>query len=117
MSDCNDQTDEGMILREEVSDEAVEAACGGPRGLPTLMRNTYCFACPSLQSTAKLLSKDKARRLVVNTKVGRQCPGDLKRQATAHWRRFVSVMKLLPPGEAEALWQQSLFEMVQSCSN
>jgi hypothetical protein len=43
----------------------------------------------------------------------RQCPGDLKRRATMHWRRFVSTMKLLPPGEAEQLWQQSLFEMVQ----
>jgi hypothetical protein len=44
--------------------------------------------------------------------VRRQCPGDIKRQATMHWRRFVSAMKLLPPGEAEQLWQQSLFEMV-----
>jgi hypothetical protein len=40
------------------------------------------------------------------------CHGDLKRRATMHWRRFVAVMKLLPAGEAEALWQQSLFEMV-----
>jgi hypothetical protein len=43
----------------------------------------------------------------------RQYPGDLKRQATMHWRRFVQTMRLLPPTEAEALWQQSLFEMVQ----
>jgi hypothetical protein len=48
MRDCNDQTDEETILREEVSDEALEAACGAPQGLPTLMHNTYCFACPSI---------------------------------------------------------------------
>jgi hypothetical protein len=50
MNDCNqdlDQTDE-EILRDEVSDEALEAASVAPRGLPTLMHNTYCFACPSL---------------------------------------------------------------------
>ena len=49
MKDCNqdpDQTDE-EILRDEVSDEAIEAASVTPRGLPTLMHNTYCFACPS----------------------------------------------------------------------
>jgi hypothetical protein len=47
-----DQTDEEMIFRDEVSDEAVEAAFVAPRGLPTLMHNTYCFACPSLQSAS-----------------------------------------------------------------
>jgi hypothetical protein len=49
MSDCNkdpNQTDEEIILRDEVSDEAVEAASVVLRGLPTLMHNTYCFACP-----------------------------------------------------------------------
>ena len=48
MKDCNqdpDQTDE-EILRDEVSDEAIEEASVTPRGLPTLMHNTYCFACP-----------------------------------------------------------------------
>jgi hypothetical protein len=50
MNDYNqdlDQTDE-EILRDEVSDEALEAASIAPRGLPTLMHNTYCFACPSI---------------------------------------------------------------------
>jgi hypothetical protein len=42
-----DQIDEEMILRDEVSDEAVEAAgLVALGGLPTLP-NTYCFACPS----------------------------------------------------------------------
>jgi hypothetical protein len=47
MSDCEelDQTDE-EIPRAEVSDEALEAASVAPRGLPTLLHNTYCFACP-----------------------------------------------------------------------
>jgi hypothetical protein len=35
MNDCN-QTDE-EILRDEVSDEALEAASVAPTGLPTLM--------------------------------------------------------------------------------
>ena len=67
MGDCNEdlnQTDdEEIILRDEVSDEAIEAASVAPLGLPTLMHNTYCFACPSLQSAAKLLTKDEARRI------------------------------------------------------
>jgi hypothetical protein len=58
MNDCNEnlnQTDE-EILRDEVSDEALEAAAVAARRLPTLMHNTYCFACPSLQSAAKFYS-------------------------------------------------------------
>jgi hypothetical protein len=49
MNDYNqdlDHTDE-EILRDEVSDDAVEAASIAPQGLPTLMHNTYCFACPA----------------------------------------------------------------------
>jgi hypothetical protein len=48
MSDCNEdlnQTDED-ILGDEVSDEAVEAACVAPGGFPTLAYGTYCFTCP-----------------------------------------------------------------------
>ena len=42
------QIDEEMILRQEVSDEALEAAAlVALGGLPTLMYRTYCFACPS----------------------------------------------------------------------
>jgi hypothetical protein len=41
------QIDEEMILRDDVSDEAVEAAAFvALGGFPTLP-NTYCFACPS----------------------------------------------------------------------
>jgi hypothetical protein len=52
MNDCNQdlrQTDE-LILRDEVSDEAIEAASVALRGPPTLMHNTYCFACPAATS-------------------------------------------------------------------
>jgi hypothetical protein len=52
-------------------------------------------------------------RISTGQRCSHPCPGDLRRQATAAWRRFVAVMKLLPPGEAESLWQQSLFEMMQ----
>jgi hypothetical protein len=42
------QIDEEMILRHEVSDEALEAAAlVALGGLPTLMYRTYCFARPS----------------------------------------------------------------------
>ena len=50
MSDCNkelNQTDEETILRDEVPDEALEAASVVTGGLPTIMHSTYCFACPS----------------------------------------------------------------------
>jgi hypothetical protein len=41
------QVEEEMILRDQVSDEALEAAaCAALGGFPTLP-NTYCFACPS----------------------------------------------------------------------
>jgi hypothetical protein len=54
MNDCHlNQTDE-EILREEVSDEAIEAASITPQGLPTLMHNTYCYACPVDTSAAKM---------------------------------------------------------------
>jgi hypothetical protein len=40
--------DEEMILMDEVSDEALEAAALVALGrLPTIMYRTYCFACPS----------------------------------------------------------------------
>ena len=46
------QTDEEMILIDEVSDEAVEAAAFvALGGLPTLP-HTYCFACPSIRCEA-----------------------------------------------------------------
>jgi hypothetical protein len=34
-----------------------------------------------------------------------KCPQDLKREAAAAWRRFVSCVRLLPPDQAMPLWQ------------
>jgi hypothetical protein len=51
MSDCNEeltQTDEQIVFRGEVSDEALEAASVVTAGFPTLAYGTYCFACPSI---------------------------------------------------------------------
>jgi hypothetical protein len=44
MSDCNEelnQTDEEIILRDEVSDEALEAGSVAPGGYPTLAYGTF----------------------------------------------------------------------------
>jgi hypothetical protein len=32
-------------------------------------------------------------------------PQDLKREAAAAWRRFVSCVRLLPPDQAMMMWQ------------
>jgi hypothetical protein len=40
-----------------------------------------------------------------------KCPADLKRDALAAWRRFVSRMRSLPADEAAPLWQAALVEM------
>jgi hypothetical protein len=64
LGDCNDQTDEEIILRDEASDQALEAASGATGGYPTLAYGTYCFTCPS--SAAKLLAYDEAQRIAVN---------------------------------------------------
>ena len=46
------QTDEEMILIDEVPDETLEAAASvALGGLPTLP-NTYCFACPAIRCEA-----------------------------------------------------------------
>ncbi len=41
----SDRTDEAT-LTDEVSDEALEGACGARAGAaPTLLNNSYCFTC------------------------------------------------------------------------
>jgi hypothetical protein len=46
-----DQTDE-EVLRDEVSDEALEAAALAVIGRFPTLPNTYCFACPSIRCGA-----------------------------------------------------------------
>jgi hypothetical protein len=43
-----------------------------------------------------------------------KCPRDLKRDAAAAWRRFISCMNLLPPDEAILMWQVLSAEMPTS---
>jgi hypothetical protein len=48
MNDCNqDQFDDDVPLRDDVSDDAIEAAAVARGGFPTLLYGTYCFGCPS----------------------------------------------------------------------
>jgi hypothetical protein len=67
MSDCEElnQTDE-EILRDEVSDEALEAASVALRKLPTLMHNTYCYACPVDNPQQSFTQLRWARGIAVN---------------------------------------------------
>jgi len=39
-----------------------------------------------------------------------KCPQDLKREAAAAWRRFVTCVSALPPDQAAPLWQAALSE-------
>ena len=54
------QVDEEMILIDEVSDEALEAAALAVNGRFPTLPNTYCFACPSVPA---LFSFDPAEDL------------------------------------------------------
>jgi hypothetical protein len=59
------QIDDEMILMDEVSDEAVEAAaCVELGGLPTLMHRTYCFACPSDPLRDRAIARSDRAKLI-----------------------------------------------------
>ena len=36
-----------------------------------------------------------------------KCPQDLRRDATAAWKKFVSCLEALPPDEAAPLWREA----------
>ena len=56
--------DEEMILRDEVSDDAMEAAAFvALEGLPTLP-HTYCFACPSDPLQDRAIARSERARLI-----------------------------------------------------
>jgi hypothetical protein len=59
------QIDEEMILIDEVSDEALEAAAFvALGGLPTLMYRTYCFSCPSDPLQDRAIARSERARLI-----------------------------------------------------
>jgi len=59
------QIDEEMILIDEVSDEALEAAAFvALGGLPTLMYRTYCFACPSDPLRDRAIARSDRAKLI-----------------------------------------------------
>jgi hypothetical protein len=59
------QVDEEMILIDEVSDEAVEAAAFvALGGLPTIMYATYCFACPADPLRDRAIPRSERARLI-----------------------------------------------------
>ena len=58
------QIDEEMILMDEVSDPALEAAALiAVGGLPTLP-HTYCFACPSDPLQDRAIARSERARLI-----------------------------------------------------
>ena len=62
MNICNEdlnQTDQDDLLRDEVSDEAVEAASVAPGAFPTLLYGTYCFACPSQPTLGRQVAQQR----------------------------------------------------------
>jgi hypothetical protein len=52
------QPDEGDLLSDEVSDEAVEAAASvATGGLPTVWYSTHCFGCPSRPTLGRQIAQ------------------------------------------------------------
>jgi hypothetical protein len=59
------QIDEQMILIDEVSDEALEAAAlVALGGVPTIMYRTYCFACPSDPLRDRAIARGNRPKLI-----------------------------------------------------
>jgi hypothetical protein len=61
---------------------------------------------PEKQQRRLVHPLSNVRRWRASTTNGQgKCPIDLKRDALAAWRRFVSCIELLPPDQARPLWQ------------
>jgi hypothetical protein len=71
---------------------------------------------PEQQRKQLIHPLSNVRRWRAATHTNGKCPEDLKREAAAAWRRFVSCVKLLPPDQAAALWQVALCEVAAMAS-
>jgi hypothetical protein len=61
---------------------------------------------------AAFASAENVRRWRASLNHGNgKCPADLKRDAKAAWRRFVSCVRSLPADQAAPLWQAALAEV------
>jgi hypothetical protein len=60
---------------------------------------------PAKQRQRLIHPSSNVRRWRAATHANGKCPQDLKREAAAAWRRFVSCVQALPPDQAMPLWQ------------
>jgi hypothetical protein len=66
---------------------------------------------PEQQRRRLIHPLSNVRRWRIATQANGKCPQDLKREAKAAWRRFVSCTGLLPPDQAAPLWQTAQIEI------
>ncbi len=76
---------------------------------------------PAIEAWRATLPEKQRKRLVhplsnvrrwrVATSSNGKCPQDLKRDATAAWRRFKSCLEALPDDQAAPLWQMASTEI------
>jgi hypothetical protein len=72
---------------------------------------TWRATLPERQRKRLIHPLSNVRRWRAATHGNGKCPQDLKREAAAAWRRFVSCVRLLPPDQAVPLWQAVLAEL------
>jgi hypothetical protein len=71
---------------------------------------------PERQRKRLIHPLSNVRRWRAATTHNGKCPQDLKRDAMAAWRRFISCVRSLPAGEAPLVWQVVLAEAQMAAS-
>src|SRR5262249_23260964 len=71
---------------------------------------------PERQGKRLIHPLSNVRRWRAATHANGKCPEDLKREAAAAWRRFVSCVSALPSDQARPLWQAALAEVAAMAS-
>src|SRR5262245_1886786 len=71
---------------------------------------------PERQRKRLIRPLSNVRRWRAATHANGKCPEDLKREAAAAWRRFVSCVSALPSDQARPLWQAALAEVAAMAS-